>query len=140
MKQKSASEWFNLASTVVLVVCALAVTGMVARRELLPPPPPPLVTTLYDDWRELTERGHRFGKKAAPVQVVVFSDYQCPYCRSVTPTIEQLLTKYPDEVAVTYRPSYSRTSIRRRVTPPLPPSARLSRGDSPACTGCSLTA
>jgi NhaA family Na+:H+ antiporter len=88
---------------VVLVVCALAVTGMVARRELLPPPPPPLVTTFYDDWRELTERGHRFGKKAAPVQVVVFSDYQCPYCRSVTPTIEQLLTKYPDEVAVTYR-------------------------------------
>ncbi|MCC7002391.1 MAG: thioredoxin domain-containing protein [Gemmatimonadaceae bacterium] len=61
------------------------------------------MTTFYEDWRELTERGHRMGKESAPVQIVVFSDYQCPYCRSVTPTIEQLLAKYPETVAVTYR-------------------------------------
>lgn len=102
MKRKSASEWFSALSTVVLVVCALAVTGMVARREFQTPDDG-LKTSFYPKWKELTERGHRLGNASAPVQVVLFSDYQCPYCRSITPTIEQLMAKYPDAVAVTYR-------------------------------------
>jgi len=100
--RKSASEWFSTISTAVLVVCALAVTGLVVRRELQTPDSG-LETSFYPRWKELIERGNRLGKPSAPVQVVLFSDYQCPYCRSITPTIEQLLAKYPETVAVTYR-------------------------------------
>jgi protein-disulfide isomerase len=38
------------------------------------------------------------GKKDAPVHVVAFIDYQCPYCAKAYPVLEQLLEKYPGEV------------------------------------------
>lgn len=38
------------------------------------------------------------GKKDAPVSVVAFFDYQCPYCAKVYPTLDQLLAKYPEQV------------------------------------------
>ncbi|MEI6126219.1 MAG: thioredoxin domain-containing protein [Pseudomonadota bacterium] len=38
------------------------------------------------------------GKEKAPVTVVAFLDYQCPYCARVYPTLKQLLEKYPKDV------------------------------------------
>jgi len=102
MISKTVREWLSTLSTVVLVVCALVMTGLVARREW-GASGIPLETSFYPDWEKLTERGHRIGSDSAPVQIELFSDYQCPYCRSLAPTIEQILAKYPVDVAVTYR-------------------------------------
>lgn len=38
------------------------------------------------------------GNKQAPVTIVEFSDFQCPYCASVAPTLRQLVAQYPDQV------------------------------------------
>ncbi len=38
------------------------------------------------------------GKADAKVSIVVFSDYQCPYCARIYPVLEQLLEKFPDQV------------------------------------------
>ena len=38
------------------------------------------------------------GNKDAPVDMVAFLDYQCPYCAKIYPTLEKLLKKYPKEV------------------------------------------
>lgn len=43
------------------------------------------------------------GPKDAPVQIVEFSDFECPFCRSVEKTIKGLLVKYPGKVSVAYR-------------------------------------
>jgi len=43
------------------------------------------------------------GNPKAPVMIVEFSDFQCPYCRQVEPTLKQLLAKYPDKVSLAYR-------------------------------------
>jgi protein-disulfide isomerase len=43
------------------------------------------------------------GKSSAPVQIVEFSDFQCPYCGSSEATVRQLLEKYGDQVALSYR-------------------------------------
>jgi protein-disulfide isomerase len=43
------------------------------------------------------------GSEAAPVTIVEFSDFHCPYCRSVQPTLTQLLAKYPGKVRLVYR-------------------------------------
>jgi len=40
------------------------------------------------------------GKADAPVTIVVYSDFQCPYCRRDVPVLEALLTKYPEQVRV----------------------------------------
>jgi protein-disulfide isomerase len=43
------------------------------------------------------------GNPKAPVMIVEFSDYQCPYCHQVEPTVKDLLTKYGDKVSLSYR-------------------------------------
>jgi len=35
--------------------------------------------------------------------IVEFSDYQCPYCHQVEPTLNQVLAKYGDKVSLSYR-------------------------------------
>jgi protein-disulfide isomerase len=43
------------------------------------------------------------GNPKAPVMIVEFSDFECPYCHQVEPTIKQVLAKYGDKVSLSYR-------------------------------------
>src|SRR5216683_4856376 len=43
------------------------------------------------------------GDPKAPVVIVEFSDFQCPYCQSVQPTLKTLLGKYEGRVSLAYR-------------------------------------
>jgi protein-disulfide isomerase len=44
-------------------------------------------------------RGAADGK----VTIVEFSDFQCPYCGRVDPTLDRLLEEYPDDVRIVYK-------------------------------------
>ncbi len=50
------------------------------------------------------------GNPKAPVTIVEFSDFQCPYCRQVEPTLKDLLAKYGERVNLAYR-DFPLTSI-----------------------------
>jgi len=43
------------------------------------------------------------GPADAPVTMVEFSDFQCPFCARTTPLIEQVLQAYPKEVKFVYK-------------------------------------
>jgi protein-disulfide isomerase len=43
------------------------------------------------------------GPEGAPVTIIEFSDYQCPYCSRAEATVEAVLKKYGDSVRVVYR-------------------------------------
>jgi len=43
------------------------------------------------------------GPAKAPVTIVEFSDYQCPYCSRAEATVEEVLKKYGDKVRLVYR-------------------------------------
>jgi protein-disulfide isomerase len=43
------------------------------------------------------------GPKSAPVQIVEFSDFQCPFCSRVVPTVKQIEEKYNGKVRVSFR-------------------------------------
>ena len=43
------------------------------------------------------------GDASAPVTIVEFSDFHCPYCRTVQPTLLQLLDRYPGKVRLVYK-------------------------------------
>jgi protein-disulfide isomerase len=43
------------------------------------------------------------GPTTAPVTIVEFSDFQCPFCSRVTPTLEQVVTKYGNKVRLVFR-------------------------------------
>ena len=43
------------------------------------------------------------GPSTAKVTIVEFSDFQCPFCGRVIPTLEQLLRDYPNDVRILFR-------------------------------------
>ncbi|MGB9418737.1 MAG: thioredoxin domain-containing protein [Acidobacteriaceae bacterium] len=52
----------------------------------------------FDNYREILERdakGPSRGPANAPLQLVEFSDFQCPHCKEAQPTVDQLLKDYP---------------------------------------------
>src|SRR5215470_17437359 len=45
-----------------------------------------------------------WGNRDAPVTVVIFSDFQCPFCSRVEPTVDQVKTTYgPDKVRIVWK-------------------------------------
>jgi protein-disulfide isomerase len=53
--------------------------------------------------QDVAPAGYSVGPEDAPVVMVGFSDYQCPYCARVEPTVKQLIERYPDTLRVVYR-------------------------------------
>jgi len=47
--------------------------------------------------------GPSVGPMDAPVTIIEFSDFQCPYCQRLAPTIDQVKTAYADRVRVVFR-------------------------------------
>jgi protein-disulfide isomerase len=94
-------------ATGLMVCCALVITAAVVRREFFPAPAvaaqPDTKPRPADNWDQLSAAGQRMGPVRAPVQIVEFSDFQCPFCATFAETLRKLRAKYPDRVAVLYR-------------------------------------
>jgi protein-disulfide isomerase len=58
---------------------------------------------LEPDRVEVAAVGPAKGPANAPVTIVEFSDFQCPFCSRVNPTLEQVMAKYGDKVRVVFR-------------------------------------
>jgi protein-disulfide isomerase len=58
-------------------------------------------------WEPLREQvdaiGPQRGPSTAPVTIVEFSDFQCPYCGRLAPVLKQLLDAYPTQVRLVFR-------------------------------------
>jgi protein-disulfide isomerase len=63
------------------------------------------VTVVFEPHRLqfANEGAPTLGPKDAPVTLVEFSDFQCPYCQSVAPTLKQVARAFGDSVQIVYR-------------------------------------
>lgn len=98
-----ASEIMNNVATAMLVACALLVTALVVRREFEGPAPESPVVRSIGDWERLLDGGHRIGPADAELQLVEFSDFQCPYCRRSAFALDSLLRRFDGRLAIIYR-------------------------------------
>ena len=56
--------------------------------------------TVYD----IETRGYpSIGTEDAPVTIVEFSDFQCPFCKQAAATLNHILDKYPQKVRLVFR-------------------------------------
>jgi protein-disulfide isomerase len=52
----------------------------------------------------ISSKDPMWGSKNAPVTIVQFSDFQCPFCSKIEPTIDQVKTTYgPDKVRIIWK-------------------------------------
>jgi protein-disulfide isomerase len=45
----------------------------------------------------------RLGSEKAPVQIIEYADYQCPYCQKVAPDLTRLREQFGDQVSLVYK-------------------------------------
>jgi protein-disulfide isomerase len=62
---------------------------------LLPPYAPPKVA--------VDATGPSKGPANAPITIVEFSDFECPFCVKAEPTVKQLMDAYPGKIRLVYR-------------------------------------
>jgi protein-disulfide isomerase len=64
----------------------------------------PVTVSLEPPRQKVEVAGHPAkGPKDAPIELVEFSDFQCPFCQRANPTIEQVLKTYGDRIHFVYR-------------------------------------
>lgn len=81
-------------------------TLLVARREWFaaaPARPSAPKPERVAEWRSYARSGHLMGASGAPLEIVVFSDFQCPACRALAVDLKALRAEFPNDVAVRYR-------------------------------------
>lgn len=94
------------AATIVIALCALTVTAFVVRSrstEAVPAVSSANRLLSKADRSKAEAHGHLLGSADAPVRIVEFGDYQCPFCRQEEKVLKALRAAYPDDVALLFR-------------------------------------
>jgi protein-disulfide isomerase len=52
---------------------------------------------------KVTAEDHVRGRVDAPVTVLEYGDYECPYCRGAARDVREMLARYPDSVRFVFR-------------------------------------
>lgn len=94
----------------VIVVLSASLLALVAVILLRPPPAPRpsggsviLHPVTPDEWSAVRARGHRVGPAKGAVELVVFNNYECPFCWRFEGTLAAVRAAFPDRLAVLYR-------------------------------------
>jgi protein-disulfide isomerase len=98
-------KW-DTALLATLAVCALLTTGLVVRREVFSPAvastPPAAEPIFIEEWRSYLANGLRVGEPSAPVQLIEFADFECPFCATFHERVKTLRARHPGRVSLTF--------------------------------------
>lgn len=74
------------------------------------------VETRLEPWRVsiANDGAPRRGPASAPVELTVFSDFECPWCRRLVPALEEVEERFGENVTIVFR-QYPLTSIHPRA-------------------------
>jgi protein-disulfide isomerase len=86
-------------------------TALVARQQFFggrdmrrPGPSSPATPVKVANWQQYAIGGHRIGPSDAPVTVVEFADFECPFCRAFeVGALQAARTQFPNQIAVVFR-------------------------------------
>jgi protein-disulfide isomerase len=98
------SRWGANVITALLVLCAVAVAAASVHREVQygKTRSGSAAVTAVKDWQSYATEGHVLGSADAPVTIVEFSDFLCPYCARFAEYADSLRS-LGENVKVVYR-------------------------------------
>lgn len=88
--------------TGVLIISAVLVTGLVVYQSLNGFRDNRLQSRIIERWSRLT-RINSEAINQKDIVIIEFFDYQCPYCRTLQPRIQQLISEFETRISVSYR-------------------------------------
>lgn len=95
------NNWLRNILTAVLICCAVIITTLVVVQYFSARKSDVGIVKHVSDWKDLSVgRRVSLGNKDAPLKIIEFSDYQCPYCKRIEPNLVALISKYPKRVAL----------------------------------------
>lgn len=90
----------------LLVLAAVTIAAAFAHREFLTSPSFPASISakpsLESNWQQLQLSGHLVGSETAPVKVIEFGDFECPFCRSTDSIYRRVAKTFGDRVALVF--------------------------------------
>ena len=89
-------------ATGALVVCAVAITAMVALREMRTYPDADGYRRRAD-WMQFVPPDAQPAHSQGLVTIVTFSDYQCPACRELDTMLHQIVSRDPSTIRLVHR-------------------------------------
>lgn len=99
----------------VLTIAVLVLAVIIGARALVgtaagPPSARPQGSfSTRSDWQSFVDSSVAIGAPNASVTLVVFSDFECPFCALFDETIDSILARYPDDVRLIFRHAPAQT-------------------------------
>jgi protein-disulfide isomerase len=94
--------------TIILVACAVVTTSLVIHHELFGGIHAGSQSTgdkspaFVPDWRAGQKLGIRIGSADAPVQLLEFADFECPFCRQFHEVFKRVEREHPNQVSLMF--------------------------------------
>lgn len=119
MPEEKKSEKFELSPSVAILAAGVLVAGSILFVNLHPSTPvaaddEQLPTTANVPAPSASD--HIVGSLSAPIVLVEYSDFQCPYCKMVHPTLKRIVEESNGQIAWVYR-EYPLVSIHPQAKP-----------------------
>ena len=89
------------AATVILVICAVTVTTMLVRQEFSSSHGSR--SRRVKEWRDYIKGSERIGSSTASDTIVVFSDFQCPFCHQLALALDRIESSGQVNLLVVHR-------------------------------------
>jgi serine/threonine protein kinase len=132
LRSRSAAQGMAAASSTRPAPIASASVGVVAP---LPAPAPPLrqAADLSDSslvWKVPLGDSPALGAADAPVTIVEFANFQCPFSKTVEPALRQLLSELPGKVRLVWKDDPLAVHTQAELAATVAREARAEKGES----------
>lgn len=94
---------FEKLVSAILSLAAVAIASTLIHREFFAKTPPGSLrrhSEYVDSWHSMLDSARFLGERNAPITVIEFTDFECPFCRRFHKALTTARAKYPSQLAV----------------------------------------